>query len=132
MIVYRGASQAEAKRIIRAKHGLPTKTGDLIATDWEVLEYGYPQTRMMNDSQRERYFNKIIPNWANKQGMNVTTDKMNAIGYAQSRNGKVLAFDISRATDIFEGSNTHLQIRYPRQAKLVAVYDKYGNLEREL
>jgi len=45
----------------------------------------------------------------------------NAIGYAESRNGKICVFDISEASEIFQPSEVHLQIRHPKEAKLVAI-----------
>jgi hypothetical protein len=128
-IVFRGASKKEAEEIIKKGHAIHQYPSSLIGNDWEVLEYGFPEIREMSPQRVERFLQSIVPEWATKQGVNLTTDLENAKGYAQSRpNGKVLAFDINQLDyeEIFQPSEAHIQAKAPEKVKLVAICNEKG------
>lgn len=128
--VYRGASGEEAKEVIKKGHAVPQHPLSLIGNDWEVLEYSFEELRSMSPEEAEEFLRKVVPEWATKQGVNLTTDLSNALGYAESRpNGKLLVFDISELEpdEIFQPSDVHIQAKTPEKVKLVAVCD----VERE-
>ena len=123
-LIFRGEIKDRAIKMIKLGHGLKQDEESLIANDYEVLEYGFPEIRSMNTP--EKYLERIIPKWAYNEGMNLTTDFDNAVGYAESRNGLILCFDISENEDIFWASDVHLQVRRPEKSKLVAFCEKHG------
>jgi len=120
---YRGANFKETVETIELGHGVNQPPQSLIGNDWEVLEYAYDELREMSPSEAEKFLSEVVPEWATKQGLNLTTDLSNAQGYAESRNGKLLVFDISQISEMFTPSDVHIQIKKPSEAKLAAVCD---------
>jgi hypothetical protein len=114
--VFRGCGEWEAKQCMKKGTMIPSASGDLIAKDWEVLEYGFPEVRDMQQDEIEKYLTKVTPKWAYKEGANVTTDYENSVGYGEY----VLVIDISN-TETWEASEHHIQVRYPAKAKIMYV-----------
>lgn len=127
--VYRGASSEEAEQVIKKGHAIHQHPLSLIGNDWEVLEYSYEELREMSPEEAEAFLQKVVPKWATQQGVNLTSDLSNALGYAQSKpGGKLLVFDISEleSDEIFQPSDVHLQAKTPEKVKLVAVCSEEG------
>ena len=127
--VYRGASREEANKVAKLGHAIPQPPLSLIGNDWEVLEYAYEeQLEEKSPEEAEKFLSTVVPEWATRQGVNLTTDFNNAMGYAQSRNGKILVFDISQLDydEIYQPSDVHIQAKSPEKVQLIAVCDDEG------
>lgn len=121
--VFRGAGSGETRKVIKTGHAVDIPKRSLIGNDWEVLEYAYPEIKGMSGEKAEKFLDKRVPEWATKKGTNVTTSFSNARGYAESKDGVVLAFDMGKVEETFSPSSVHIQVKNPSRLELVGYCD---------
>jgi hypothetical protein len=117
-IAFRGMGLEETLKTLAEKCLQKAEdTSNLMANDCEVFEYAFGE--MTEEEQEQEEAN--IPKWCFSEGQNLTTDLENAKGYAESRQGYIGVFELSKTTDVQEFSDVYVQVRRPEEAKLVYI-----------
>jgi hypothetical protein len=123
--LYRGVGLDEALKSCKKGH-LVHYSKDPMSMDWEVIEYSLgDEASEMSDDELGEYIFNLIPWRPVTQGINLTSDLENAMGYSD------IVLEVNVVGEYAEFSDVHYFAKEPNECLVTTVYYKNKEYSKE-